>query len=158
MDIVLTAADTGHLVLSTLHTIDAPETIARVLSFYPPHQHQSVRYMLASTLQAVASQRLIPRCDGPGRVPAVEVLINTRTVADAILDPEKTSQIHQAIQEGSATYGMQTFDQMLMHYYTSGVITLEDALEQCSNPTEFDLRVKGIHAASDQTWDQFEAV
>jgi twitching motility protein PilT len=157
MDIVLTAADTGHLVISTLHTIDAVESIGRVLSFYPPHQHQSVRYMLASTLEAVVSQRLIPRCDGPGRVPAVEVMVNTRTVADAILNPEKTSLIHQVIQEGAATYGMQSFDQMLMHHYTSGVISLDDALQHCSNPTEFDLRVKGIHASSDQTWDEFEA-
>jgi len=157
MDIVLTAADTGHLVLSTLHTVDAVETVNRVLSFYPPHEHQSVRYVLAATLQAVISQRLIPRHDGPGRVPAVEVLINTGTVADAIRSPEKTNLIQQAIQEGSATYGMQSFDQTLMQHYTAGVISLEDALQHASNPTEFDLRVKGIHAASDQTWEKFEA-
>jgi twitching motility protein PilT len=158
MSIALTAADTGHLVVSTLHTIDAMETVNRVMSFFPPHQHESVRYLLASTLEAVVSQRLISRADGRGRVPAVEVLINTPTVADYIVDPEKTNLIVQAMQEGTTTYGMQTFDQSLMQYYTQGVITLEDALANCSNPTEFDLRVKGIHAASDQTWTRFESV
>jgi twitching motility protein PilT len=156
MQIALTAADTGHLVLSTLHTIDAVETVNRVLSFFPPHQGQSVRYLLASTLEAVVSQRLIPRADGSGRVPAVEVMLNTATIADFVIDPDKTPLIAQAMQEGTTAYGMQTFDQSLMQYYTQGTITLEDALANCSSPTEFDLRVKGIHASSDQTWNDFE--
>jgi twitching motility protein PilT len=156
MSIALTAADTGHLVLSTLHTMSATETVNRVVSFFPPHQGDSVRYLLASTLEAVVSQRLIPRADNQGRVPAVEVMINTATIADYIIDPDKTTLIEQAMQEGTTTYGMQTFDQSLMHYYTQGIITLEDALANCSNPTEFDLRVKGIHASSDQTWRPFE--
>jgi twitching motility protein PilT len=143
-------------VLSTLHTIDAVETVNRVLSFFPPHQGQSVRYLLASTLEAVISQRLIPRADGAGRVPAVEVMLNTATIADFIIDPDKTPLIAQAMQEGTTAYGMQTFDQSLMQYYTQGIITLEDALANCSSPTEFDLRVKGIHASSDQTWNDFE--
>jgi twitching motility protein PilT len=158
MQIALTAADTGHLVLSTLHTIDAMETVNRVISFFPPYQHESVRYLLASTLEAVVSQRLIPRADGQGRVPAIEVLINTATIADCLVNPEKTNQIMHAMQEGTETYGMQTFDQSLMQYYTQGLITLENALAHCSNPTEFDLRVKGIHAASDQTWTRFESL
>ncbi len=156
MAIALTAAATGHLVLSTLHTIDAAETIHRVLSFFPPHQHDSTRYLLASTLTAVVSQRLIPRMDGRGRLPAVEVVINTPTVSAYIIDPSKTDLITQAMQEGTTAYGMQTFDQSLMYYYTQGLISLEDALANCSNPTEFDLRVKGIQASSDQTWEHFE--
>jgi twitching motility protein PilT len=156
MAIALTAAATGHLVLSTMHTIDAPETVNRVLSFFPPHQHDSIRYMLASTLEAVISQRLIPRADGQGRLPAVEVVINTSTVAGYIVDATKTDQIANAMQEGTTAYGMQSFDQSLMYYYTQGLITLQNALAYCSNPTEFDLRVKGIHSSSDQTWEQFE--
>jgi len=156
MSIAMTAAATGHLVLSTMHTIDAPETVNRVLSFFPPHQHDSIRYLLASTLEAVVSQRLIPRMDGNGRVPAVEVVINTPTVADYIVDATKTDLIANAMAEGTTAYGMQSFDQSLMYYYTQGQISLEAALANCTNPTEFDLRVKGIQASSDQTWDQFE--
>lgn len=156
MSIALTAAATGHLVLSTMHTIDAAETVNRVVSFFPPHQHDSMRYLLASTLTAVVSQRLIPRLDGRGRLPAVEVVINTPTVAGYITDPAKTDLITQAMSEGTTAYGMQTFDQSLMYYYTQGLISLEDALANCTNPTEFDLRVKGIQASSDQTWGQFE--
>ncbi len=157
MEIALTAADTGHLVFSTLHTIDAAETIARILSFYPPHEHQGVRYMMSSTLKAVVSQRLIPRKDRAGRVPAVEVMINTRSIGESILDPEKSHLMNQVMQEGFTTHGMQTFDQALMQHYTRDLISLETALHYCSNPTEFDLRVKGIHSTSDQTWDSFEA-
>jgi twitching motility protein PilT len=156
MSIALTAADTGHLVFSTLHTMDAVETVNRVVSFFPPHQNESVRYLLASTLEAVISQRLIPRVDGTGRVPAVEVMVNTSTIHDYIVDQEKTGLISQVMAEGTTTYGMQTFDQSLMHFYTQGVISLEDALANSNSPTEFELRVKGIHAASDQTWSSFE--
>jgi twitching motility protein PilT len=158
MSIALTAADTGHLVLSTLHTMDAVETVNRVVSFFPPHQNESVRYLLSSTLEAVISQRLIPRIDGTGRVPAVEVMINTATIRDYIVDQEKTGLIGQMMAEGTTTYGMQTFDQSLMHFYTQKIISLEDAVANCTNPTEFELRVKGIHSSSNQTWDAFEGV
>ncbi len=156
MEIALMAADTGHLVLSTLHTIDATQTINRVISFFPPHQHQEIRYLLSATLQAVVAQRLIPVKEGKGRVPAVEVMIVTSTIKDYIIDPEKTSLIQQAIKEGVSSHGMQSFDQSLMKLYTDGLISMEEALKNSSNPHEFSLRLKGIQAASDNTWEQFE--
>jgi len=156
MEIALMAADTGHLVLSTLHTIDATQTINRVISFFPPHQHQEIRYLLAATLQSVIAQRLIPVKDGKGRVPAVEVMIVTSTIRDYIIDPEKTSLIQQAIKEGVSTHGMQSFDQSLMKLYTEGLISIEEALKNSSNPHEFSLRLKGVQASSDNTWEQFE--
>jgi len=156
MEIALMAADTGHLVLSTLHTIDATQTINRVISFFPPHQHQEIRYLLSATLQAVVAQRLIPIKEGKGRVPAVEVMIVTSTIKDYIIDPEKTSLIQQAIKEGVSSHGMQSFDQSLMKLYTDGLISMEEALKNSSNPHEFSLRLKGIQAASDNTWEQFE--
>ncbi|RPJ43026.1 MAG: type IV pilus twitching motility protein PilT [Candidatus Latescibacterota bacterium] len=156
MSVALTAANTGHLVLSTLHTIDSIQTINRVVSFFPPHQHKEVRFLLASCLQAIVSQRLVRRADGVGRIPAVEVLLCTGTIRDYILDPEKTALIRNAIQEGYTEYGMQSFDQSLMQLYREGKITYEEALRSSSNPSEFDLRVRGIEAASDKTWDFFE--
>ncbi|OQX85798.1 MAG: type IV pili twitching motility protein PilT [Candidatus Latescibacteria bacterium 4484_7] len=156
MEIALMAADTGHLVLSTLHTIDATQTINRVITFFPPHQHQEIRYLLSSTLQAVIAQRLIPLKEGKGRVPAVEVMIVTSTIRDYIIDPEKTSLIKQAIKEGVSSHGMQSFDQSLMKLYTEGLISMEEALKNSSNPHEFGLRLKGIQAASDNTWEGFE--
>jgi twitching motility protein PilT len=130
--------------------------VNRILSFYPPHQHQEIRFLLATTLQAIITLRLIPRADGQGRVPAVEVLLATDAVKDMILDPNKTMMISRAIQEGFNTYGMQTFDQSLMNLYTSNLITLEQALRASSNPTEFQLRVEGVHSASDSSWENFE--
>jgi twitching motility protein PilT len=156
MRIALMAADTGHLVLSTLHTIDAPQTINRIISFFPPHEHPEIRFMLASTLQAVVALRLIPRSDQPGRVPAAEVMTVTGTIREYLLDPEKTSLIKNVIAEGVSQYGMQTFDQAIMKLYTGGRISIENALRFCSNPTEFELRIKGIHATSDETWKSFE--
>ena len=157
MEIALMAADTGHLVLSTLHTIDATQTINRVISFFPPHQHQEIRYLLAATLQSVIAQRLIPIREGKGRVPAVEVMIVTSTIREYIIDPEKTPLIQQAIREGVTSHGMQSFDQSLMKLMTDGVITLEEALRNSSNPHEFSLRMKGIQATSDKTWESFES-
>src|SRR5258706_3727641 len=152
MRTALMAADTGHLVLSTLHTTDAPQTINRILSFFPPHQHEETRYMLSSTLQSVIALRLMPRSDAPGRVPASEVMIATATIREYLLDPEKTGLIKGAIQEGVSQYGMQTFDQAIMKHYSEGKVNLETALRYCSNPNEFELRVKGIHATSDESW------
>jgi twitching motility protein PilT len=156
MQTALMAADTGHLVLSTLHTTDAPQTINRILSFFPPHQHEETRYMLSSTLQAVIALRLMPRADQSGRIPAAEVMVATATIREYLLDPAKTSLIKGAIQEGVSQYGMQTFDQAIMKFHTEGKVSLETALRYCSNPTEFELRVKGIHATSDESWKSFE--
>jgi len=156
MEIALKAADTGHLVLSTLHTTDAPQTINRIISFFPPHHHQEVRYLLASTLQGIISQRLVRRADGSGRVPAVEVLVTTGNVRDCIIEPEKTPLLHQIMRESVTTHQMQTFDQALMKLYQEDVITLDDALRASSKPHELTLRLKGIQATSDQSWKQFE--
>jgi twitching motility protein PilT len=156
MEIALKAADTGHLVLSTLHTIDAPQTINRIISFFPPHHHQEVRYLLASTLQGVISQRLIRSADGATRVPAVEILVTTGTVRDCIINPEKTPLLTQTMRESVTTHSMQTFDQALMKLYQDGKITLDDALRASSKPHELTLRLKGIQATSDQSWKQFE--
>ncbi|UCE04254.1 MAG: type IV pilus twitching motility protein PilT [Candidatus Latescibacterota bacterium] len=156
MEIALTAADTGHLVLSTLHTIDATQTVNRIISFFEPHQHQEVRYLLSSTLQAVISQRLIAAQDGSGRVPAVEVMVTTASIRDYLQDPEKTALIRQAIQDGVVQYGMQTFDQALMKLVSDGTITQDEALHASSNPHELALRLGGIEASSDQSWNAFE--
>ncbi len=156
LDTALKAADTGHLVFSTLHTTDATQTINRILSFYPPHQQNEVRYALSSALTAVVSQRLVPRCDRPGRVPACEILINTAAVRDQIRDVTKTLNIPDLIKEGTAQYGMQSFDQSLMLWYTKGVISYESALFYASNPSEFALRVQGVAASSDTSWDEFQ--
>jgi twitching motility protein PilT len=158
MEIALKAADTGHLVLSTLHTVDAPQTINRIISFFPPHHHQEIRYLLASTLQAVISQRLVRRADGAGRVPAVEVLVTTGTVRECIINPEKTPLLQQVMRESVTTHQMQTFDQALMKLYQDGIVTLDDALRASSKPHELTLRLKGIQATSDQSWKGFEGV
>jgi len=156
MEIALMAADTGHLVLSTLHTVDATQTINRVISFFPPHQHQEIRYLLGATLQAVVAQRLIPLKEGKGRAPAVEVMIVTSTIREYIIDPNKTPLITQAIREGVSSHGMQSFDQSLMKLLSDGSISMEEALKCSSNPHEFSLRLKGIQATSDKTWESFE--
>jgi twitching motility protein PilT len=154
LDTALKAADTGHLVFSTLHTTDAAQTINRLLSFYPPHQHQEVRMILATALQAVVSLRLVPRSDGRGRVPAAEVLINTATVADNIRDIEKALHIPDLIAQGTTSYGMQSFDQSLMKWYKDGAISYESALFYSTNPNEFALRVSGVDSASDRTFTE----
>src|SRR3954452_2476061 len=156
LDTALKAADTGHLVFSTLHTTDATQTINRVLSFYPPHQQAEVRFSLASALQAVISLRLVPRADKPGRVPACEVLINTQTVRDQIRDMDKTLNIPDLIKEGTVQYGMQSFDQSLMSYYSQGIISYESAVFYATSPSEFALRVQGVAGTSDTSWSGFE--
>lgn len=156
MTIALTAANTGHLVFSTLHTIDAMQTMNRVISFYPPHQHKEIRFLMASSLQAIVSQRLVKRAGTLGRVPAAEILVCNAAIRDYIMESDKTSMIHTAIQEGYTEYGMQTFDQSLMRLYKEEKITFEEALHHASNPSEFDLRARGIEATSDKSWDIFE--
>ena len=156
LDTALKAADTGHLVFSTLHTTDATQTINRVLSFYPPHQQAEVRFSLAGALQAVVSLRLVPRADKPGRVPAAEILINTAAVRDQIRDMEKTLNIPDLIKEGAVQYGMQTFDQSLMALYSRGTISYESAVFFATSPAEFALRVQGVAGTSDASWAGFE--
>src|SRR3954453_1888004 len=153
LDTALKAAETGHLVFSTLHTTDASQTINRVLSFYPPHQQTEVRYMLSTALRAIISLRLVRRADKKGRVPAAEILVNTEAVRDQMRDMTKAMSIPQLIKEGAVPYGMQSFDQSLMNWYSKGVVTYDDALFAASNPAEFALRVQGIGSASDTSWD-----
>ena len=155
IETALTAAETGHLVMSTLHTIDAAETINRIISVFPPYHQRQVRMQLSGILKGVISQRLVPRADGKGRVPAVEIMINTARIRDCIDDKEKTKQIPEAIAQGYTTYGMQSFDQSLMQLYTNKLITYEEALRQSSNPDDFALKVSGISSTSDASWDQF---
>ncbi len=145
----LTAAETGHLVLSTLHTSDAAETVNRIISVFPPYQHKQVRIQLASVLKGIISMRLVPKTDGKGRVPAVEILIATATIKDCILDADKTKSINDAIAQGTLHYGMQTFDQSLFNLFKSGLISYEEALRRATNPDDFALKVKGIQSTSD---------
>lgn len=156
IETALTASETGHLVMSTLHTVDATETIARIISSFPPYQQQQVRLQLAAILKGIVSQRLVPMADGKGRVPAVEVLVSTALVRECISDKEKTKEIHDAIAKGYTVHGMQTFDQSLMFLYRKGLITYEEALRQSTNPDDFALRIKGISSTSDSTWDDFD--
>jgi twitching motility protein PilT len=156
IETALTAAETGHLVLSTLHTLDATETINRIISVFPPYQQKQVRIQLSSILRAVISQRLVPRADGKGRVPALEVMIATARVRECISDKDRTKEIHDAIAKGFTTYGMQTFDQSLMHLVKQNLVTYEEALKHVSNADDFALRFRGIASTSDGTWDDFD--
>ncbi|MDH5804927.1 MAG: type IV pilus twitching motility protein PilT [Gemmatimonadota bacterium] len=144
LETAMKAADTGHLVFSTLHTTDATQTINRIISFFPPHEHDSVRGLLSSSLNAVISLRLVPTADGQSRVPACEILVNTASVKDNIRDSEKALNIPDLIREGTVQYGMQSFDQSLMMWYRQGTISYDDALFYSTNPSEFALKVSGI--------------
>ncbi len=148
IDTALLAAETGHLVLSTLHTIDARETINRISSVYTQSEQKHARMILSSVLKAIVSQRLVPRADGQGRVPAVEVLLATPRVRDLLKTPEGDADLPEAISSGAAQYGMQTFDQSLMGLYKEGRVKYEEALSQSTNPADFALRVKGIDPGS----------
>ncbi len=145
----LVAAETGHLVMSTLHTLDAVETINRIIAVFPPYQQKQIRMQLAAVIKGIISMRLVPRSDGAGRVPAVEIMIATQTVKECIIDPDKTRKIHDVIAAGSTQYGMQTFDQSLHNLYQKRLITYEEALQWCTNPDDFALKVKGIQSTSD---------
>ncbi|OGR19542.1 MAG: type IV pili twitching motility protein PilT, partial [Deltaproteobacteria bacterium RIFOXYD2_FULL_66_9] len=142
IETAIIAAETGHLVLSTLHTMDAAETINRIVATFPPFQQKQIRLQLASVLKAVISQRLLPRADGQGRVPAAEVLLNTARVREYIEDKDKTRKIREAIAQGFVSYGMQIFDQSLLTLLKEGLVTLDEALRQASNPDDFALRVR----------------
>src|ERR1700739_12949 len=152
----LLAAETGHMVFSTLHTLDATETIQRIIAVFPPPEQKQIRLQLAATLKAVVSQRLVRRADDKGRVPAVEVMITTAYIRDCIINPDKTRLIHDAIAAGTSQYGMQTFDQSLFDLYTKELITLDEALARSSNPDEFKLRIQGIRSASDSAREEME--
>jgi twitching motility protein PilT len=137
----LSAAETGHLVLSTLHTVDATEAINRIIDFFPPHQHQQARAMIAGTLKGIISQRLVRTADGNGRVATCEILVHTGRIHDMILDPAMTGQISEVIKEGEF-YGMQTFDQHLLKHLQAGRITYAEALHTASSPHDFKLLVQ----------------
>jgi twitching motility protein PilT len=157
LDTALKAADTGHMVFSTLHTTDATQTINRVISFFPPHQHEEIRHLLSTALQAVVSLRLVPRKDAKGRVPAAEVLINTAAVADNVRDLSRQLAIPDLIAAGSVQYGMQSFDQSLFQWYSQGMISYESAIFYASNPSEFALKVSGVDSSGSRAFGGAQA-
>ncbi len=156
IETAITAAETGHLVLSTLHTLDATETVNRIIAVFPPHQQKQIRLQLAGVLKAVVSMRLIPRADGHGRVPAAEVMIATPFIRDCIINKDKTKLIHEAIAAGVSQYGMQTFDQSIFNLYKKDLITYDEALRRASNPDEFKLKIQGIQSTSDLAQEEME--
>lgn len=156
IETAILAAETGHLVLSTLHTLDAPETINRIISMFPPHQQKQIRIQLSTVLRAVISMRLIPCKDEKSRVPAVEILISTPFIQECILEPEKTKNIKDAIAEGVSQYRMQTFDQSLYFLYQKDLITYNEALKWASNPDEFKLKKIGLQSAKDMSKEEME--
>lgn len=156
IETALVAAETGHMVFSTLHTLDAAETLTRIITAFPPYQQKSIRIQLAGLLKAVVSQRLMRSADGTSRVPAVEVLVSTPLIRDCILNEEKTAGIRDAIAAGTTQYGMQTFDQSLFYLYQSGLISLDEALRGSTNPDEFRLRLAGIQNTSAQAKEDME--
>ncbi|MEF3254312.1 MAG: PilT/PilU family type 4a pilus ATPase [Deferribacterales bacterium] len=151
IETALHAAETGHLVMSTLHTLDAPETINRIISMFPPYHQKQVRIQLASVLRAIISMRLVQRKDGIGRIPAVEIMINTATIRECIMDKDKTHMINDFIEQGKSVYGSQSFDQALYDLYKADLVTLEEALKYVKKPDDFKLKIKGISSSSD-TW------
>jgi twitching motility protein PilT len=152
IETALSAADTGHLVMSTFHTMNAIETISRIMSFFQPHQHQQIRLVLSSVLVAIISLRLLPRQDEKGRVPAAEIMINNATIAEYLLHPEKSHLIMDAICEGYTQYGSQSFDQSLLQLLKDELISFQVARQNASNPDDFELKVKGIEGTSDRRW------
>jgi len=157
IETALLAAETGHLVFSTLHTLDATETINRIIAVFPPHHQKQIRIQLSQVLKAVISMRLMPRADGVGRVPAVEVMIVTPYIRECIENKEKTKYIREQIALGTSQYGMQTFDQSLFQLYRSGLITLEEAMRRATNPDEFKLRLQGVQFTADASREQMES-
>jgi twitching motility protein PilT len=157
IETAMLAAETGHLVMSTLHTLDAPETITRVVSAFPEFQRDQARLILASVLKGIVSQRLVRRGDGAGVVPAVEVMVSTALVRECIAVKERTREIHDAIARGYKTYGMQTFDQSLMQLWRQGLVSYDEAIAQSSNADDFALAARGVSSTSDGRWGDFSA-
>ena len=159
MSIALTAANTGHLVLSTLHTVDASQAVNRIISFFPPHQHQEIRFLMADLPRRRSSRCAWSRReDGKGRVPATEVMLATGTVKEYLADASRTHLIKNVIEESTTEYGMQSFDQSLLSWYNRGVISLEDALRYASSPTALQIKAKGIETGSEASWAPFDGV
>ncbi len=156
METAMAAAETGHLVLSTLHTIDATETVNRIISSFPPHQHSQIRIQLASIIRGIVSQRLMPRADGSGRIPAVEVLVATGLIRECIVDPDKTKLIRDYIAQGKLHYGMQTFDQSILDHFKNKAVEYDEALKWVSNVDDFKLKVRGIHSTADMAEEEGE--
>jgi twitching motility protein PilT len=157
IETAIMSAETGHLVMSTLHTLDAPETVTRVIQAFPDHQREQIRVVLSSVLKGIISQRLVPKADGNGLVPAVEIMVNTALVRDIIKDPTRSPrELTDAIAKGHISYGTQTFDQSLMSLFRRKLITYEEALRQATNPDDFALQVSGISSTSDARWDEFD--
>jgi len=156
IETALLASETGHLVMSTLHTLDAAETINRIVSVFAPHHQRQIRLQLASIIKACISMRLIPRKDGQGRVPAVEVMINTPYISECIAERDKTSLIRDAIAAGVSQYKMQTFDQSIYQLYKEGYISYEQGLRYSSSPDNFKLRVMGIRSTLDVALEDME--
>jgi twitching motility protein PilT len=156
IETALTAAETGHLVMSTLHTLDATEAVNRIITVFPPHQQKQIRLQLASVLKAVISMRLIPRKDGRGRVPAVEIMVSTGFIREAIEIKEKTKMIRHAIAQGGTQYGMQTFDQSIYELYQKEFISYEEAIRRASSPDDFKLRCQGIVSSGDLAREEME--
>jgi twitching motility protein PilT len=152
METALSAADTGHLVMSTLHTMNCVETISRIISFFPPHEHDQVRLVLSGVLVAVVCLRLLPNKDGKGRVPACEILVNNATIAEYLRDASKTHLVMPAVREGYTQYGSRSFDQSLLQLYKDDIITLTVAKQNANNPDDFELKVKGVEGTSDRSW------
>ncbi|MCA1927735.1 MAG: type IV pilus twitching motility protein PilT [Calditerrivibrio sp.] len=151
IETALHAAETGHLVMSTLHTLDAPETINRIISIFPPYHQKQIRIQLSSVLRAIISMRLVMKKDGTGRIPAVEVMINTATIKECIIEKEKTQMINDFVEQGKSVYGSQSFDQSLYDLYKADLVTLEEALKYVKRPDDFKLKIKGVSSSSD-TW------
>jgi twitching motility protein PilT len=156
IETAILAAETGHLVFSTLHTLDATETVNRIISVFPPHHQKQIRIQLSQVLKAIISLRLVPRADGIGRVPAVEVLISTPYIRECIENKDKTKYIREQISLGTSQYGMQTFDQSLFQLYKNGLITLDEALRRATNPDEFKLKIQGVQFTADISREQME--
>src|SRR5262249_3795533 len=151
-EIAMTAAETGHLVLSTLHTVDATETVNRIIAMFPTHQQQQARRSLASVLRGVISQRLLPRADGKGMVPALELMVNTERVREMIEEPTRTREIKNAIQEGLHPYGMLTFDQSLAGLVKQRLVTYEGAIKHSTSPSGFALPFRGVSGSAQKSW------
>jgi len=151
-EIAMTAAETGHLVLSTLHTVDATETVNRIITMFPTHQQPQARLSLAAVLRGVVSQRLIARADGKGMVPAVELMVTTERIREMIEDPVRTREIKDAIAQGKHPYGMETFDQALAELVKARSVTYEEAAKHSSSPSDFALLFRGVSGAS-ENWE-----
>ncbi|MBM4247770.1 MAG: PilT/PilU family type 4a pilus ATPase [Deltaproteobacteria bacterium] len=158
IETAIMSAETGHLVMSTLHTLDAPETVTRVIQAFPDHQREQIRIVLSSVLKGIISQRLVPKADGNGLVPAVEIMVSTGLVRDIIKDPQRSPrEITDALAKGHVSYGTQTFDQSLMALFRKNLITYDEALRQATNPDDFALQVSGISSTSNARWDDFDS-